>query len=543
MSRTAAAVPSLVIITIAGLIACSVFFGCWHDKPDGSAKTGTVANKTGTVANKTKRQPPVKDWPRPAFALVISGEQKGYLEVCGCTAENQLGGMAHRADLMKQLRKDRKWDLVGLELGGVIHRDRFQDQLKLQELLKAQQLLGYAAIGFGVPELVEFAAGSDFLLTLPNVSKEGDVKLPFVSANVRIHPSGKTDWFGPRQWRTISIGGKTIAVTSIFGKGKRVEILGNKESNSRLAILDPEKSLPDVIKQMKSKKPDLMVLLAYANLNGETKLLAQKFPEFDLIVSAGGPEDGIRKPILVGKTMIVNVGLKGKHVGVVGFYPDSKDKKLRYELVELDGHRFKDDPEMVEMMRRYQSAIKDNKAEVFADVRFGPHPSGATFVGVDSCKGCHEGEYDVWIESKHSQAYKSLIDGRPDTKGKWIERNFDPECLSCHVTGWRAQDMQRYDSGFLIEELADRVKKPSLYKNLKGQQCENCHGPGSRHVDLETRWAKDNKSVKEAVRTSARKAMHVAIQTPKSRRLCYSCHDLDNSPKFKIEKYWEDIAH
>ena len=24
---------------------------------------------------------------------------------------------------------------------------------------------------------------------------------------------------------------------------------------------------------------------------------------------------------------------------------------------------------------------------------------------------------------------------------------------------------------------------------------------------------------------------------------CYKCHDLDNSPAFKFEKYWPDIAH
>ena len=47
-------------------------------------------------------------------------------------------------------------------------------------------------------------------------------------------------------------------------------------------------------------------------------------------------------------------------------------------------------------------------------------------------------------------------------------RNFDPECVVCHSVGFE------YQSGFVDE------KKTPLLKHVG---CENCHGPGSGHVD------------------------------------------------------------
>src|SRR5690606_17385946 len=84
-----------------------------------------------------------------------------------------------------------------------------------------------------------------------------------------------------------------------------------------------------------------------------------------------------------------------------------------------------------------------------------------------------------------SRAYKSLSIGRKGQEKDWIPRIHDPECLACHVTGWDPQEIFPYDSGFLSEQ-----KSPLL----AAQQCENCHGPGSKHVALEELWKKDRKS-------------------------------------------------
>jgi len=55
-------------------------------------------------------------------------------------------------------------------------------------------------------------------------------------------------------------------------------------------------------------------------------------------------------------------------------------------------------------------------------------------------------------------------------------RHFDPECLSCHVTGWEPQKYFPYESG--IENLKETP-------DLVGNGCENCHGPADSHAAAE----------------------------------------------------------
>ncbi len=60
---------------------------------------------------------------------------------------------------------------------------------------------------------------------------------------------------------------------------------------------------------------------------------------------------------------------------------------------------------------------------------------------------------------------------------------------------------------------------------LKGQQCENCHGPGARHNELEAKWKQDPKSVKKEELEASRHLLHRTVEDAK-KTLCYRCHDL-----------------
>ena len=65
---------------------------------------------------------------------------------------------------------------------------------------------------------------------------------------------------------------------------------------------------------------------------------------------------------------------------------------------------------------------------------------------------------------------------------------------------------------------------------LAGNQCENCHGPGSKHVS-----EPDNVEFKKAITVNAGQA--------NTSRLCYRCHDAENSLHFEFAKYWDKIVH
>ena len=108
---------------------------------------------------------------------------------------------------------------------------------------------------------------------------------------------------------------------------------------------------------------------------------------------------------------------------------------------------------------------------------------------------------------------------------------FDPECLSCHVTGWDPQEYIRYRTGFLNKEFAETEEQLSLHSRLAGNQCENCHGPGSRHIEL----------IEAGEEDLAKKEVAVTLEEAKS--ICYRCHDSDNSPEFDFDTYWPKIEH
>jgi len=183
--------------------------------------------------------------------------------------------------------------------------------------------------------------------------------------------------------------------------------------------------------------------------------------------------------------------------------------------VKLDGKRFPDDKRMIEHMEYYQDMLRDAKlAETEPAIK---HPSGAEFVGAETCGECHTKAHAKWSQTGHAHAFESLVTGR-----RGIPRIHDPECLSCHVTGWHPQQVIRYESGYLNQEES---------AHLLGNQCENCHGPGSRHIEL----------IENGKLAEARKLVRVTLKDAKT--FCYDCHDLDNSPRFNFETYWPKIAH
>jgi hypothetical protein len=135
---------------------------------------------------------------------------------------------------------------------------------------------------------------------------------------------------------------------------------------------------------------------------------------------------------------------------------------------------------------------------------------GAVFVGAESCRECHPNTYARWASTKHAQAFEALLhDPKPNTI-------YDAECVTCHTTGFG------YNSGWVSE---------SQTPALKGNQCENCHGPGSKHIA-------------EPDNLAFRKPMALTATFADKGGLCIRCHDEDNSPHFNdFSKFWSQIVH
>jgi hypothetical protein len=463
-------------------------------------------------------------WPKPRAAIVLTGMEHGYIEPCGCAGlERMMGGMSRRYTFLEQLRKNGcsrlaavgttapvarpgtdGWPVAALDVGGLARGYGTQATLEFNTLVESKNKMSYGAVTFGAGdlrlpaiEIVNVVAGFD---GKPSV---------FVSANVALYGFDEklTDTS-----RIVKAGDIKIGVTGVLGRRYQKEI-----NNTDVVMTDPEAALAKVVPELK-RNADYLVLLAHATQD-ESVALAKRFPEFNVVVTSDGPAAPPESPELIAgtRTLLVTVGQKGTYAIVLGLY--GAGQPIRTQRVPLDS-RFPAAPEMKKLMATYQDHLKDQGFAKLAPPPT-PHPLSANgrFVGAKKCEECHETPWKVWKKSKHATAYETLE--KLDTP-----RNFDPECVSCHVVGWHPSKSFPYVSGF-----QSREKTPLLV----GVGCEDCHGPGERHIAAEA-------GANEALKKKYQQALHITKEDFKKHQ-CGTCHDGDNSPDFDFDAYWPQIEH
>src|SRR5262249_29887360 len=101
---------------------------------------------------------PFASWPeeKPVLALVLSGQEHGYVQPCGCSRP-QLGGLPRRYNFIQSIKK-RGWPVVAVDLGDIPdvpqHRPPHEQALlKYRKSMEALQRMGYSAVGVGLYEL------------------------------------------------------------------------------------------------------------------------------------------------------------------------------------------------------------------------------------------------------------------------------------------------------------------------------------------------------------------------------------------------------
>ena len=493
-----------LVIVLLGYVGCS---GSLDVASDSQAKVGKPNESTFTVANSLEKpahvDTPFADWPTPSAALVISGEQFGYLEPCGCT-EGQHGGLLRRADMLEKLRDEKQWPLALVDLGSLIKAPSLarggpeQIKLKFRAALQALSTLKYNALALSPEDLklgIDETVGQ--FLNMP------DGPLRVVAANViangldsKIATSTRT------KAGTVSIGITAVIDPETFK--------ALKDPSDLLVVKPIEETLPGVLKDLETDTQTQVLLV-----QGPRELakdLASKYPGFDIVVATSefpDPAD-TAETANDGKTMIVSVGHKGKFVGVVGIF-EPAEPRYRYQRVALDT-RYKGPAAAMKTVieGEFRDSLKaQGIVENFLRHDFVNAASNAKYVGAESCKTCHPNTYAKWASTKHALAYASL---EKDPKPNVI---YDAECISCHTTGFE------YTSGW---------KSAELTPYLKGNQCENCHGPASRHIT-------------DPNNLEVRGFLHLTAERADKNRLCIGCHDEDNSPHFKFETHWPQVVH
>ncbi len=238
-------------------------------------------------------------------------------------------------------------------------------------------------------------------------------------------------------------------------------------NNNDIQFKPAAEALAEVMPELEKAKCDVLVLLSNAKLDA-SKALAKKFPQFNFVLSAGGADEPPDHPMLIEgtQTRLIEVGHKGQYAIVIGLFDDAK-QPARYQRVPLDA-RWGESDRMKQVMASYQDQLKEQGLNGLG-LKPVKHPSGREFIGSQQCGECHTKAFAIWKKTPHSTALDTLVHLSPP-------RQYDPECLSCHVTGWEPQKYFPYAGGYRSLE-----KTPLM----AGNGCENCHGPGSTHAAAE----------------------------------------------------------
>src|SRR5262249_38213961 len=138
----------VVALTVLAAAACTGF-SYWLTRPVPAEQP-----KPRTSLTLPKDKGLFKGWPKPDLVLVLSADEQGYLNPCGCS-DPQYGGLERRYNFIQILR-DQGWPVVALDLGNVAqkkapveHLTNVQQLIKYRYSMLALKAMDYAAVGVG----------------------------------------------------------------------------------------------------------------------------------------------------------------------------------------------------------------------------------------------------------------------------------------------------------------------------------------------------------------------------------------------------------
>ncbi|GHT44260.1 hypothetical protein FACS189454_01160 [Planctomycetales bacterium] len=454
----------------------------------------------------THSQTLFENWEKPKLVFVFTGFLNGYIEPCGCAGlDNMKGGLSRRHTFFQELEK-KGWNVLAIDAGNLNKGVSKQEELKYNFVIdESLQQMNYAASGFGNRELL-FPTDT---LILYSVDSPG-VPKRYTSANVGIIEFSP-DLVSP--YRTFEKGGVKTGVVSVLCDSQLKKI-----NNADIQTADAAAKLKEVLPKLDAEKCTKKILIVFGTDEEIDAILDSFADRFDFVLPSTTPAEPPLKPRYRHKTMIVDVGEKGRYAVAVGLFDDG----VKYERVPFDS-RFKMSETVTKLMQLYQTQLKEAGLKELG-IRPLPYAQFETlgkFVGSAKCADCHEKAYSVWKKSKHGNAWKSLT-----TTAK-PARHFDPECIACHSVGWNTAECLPYQNAYQSEK-----ETPELIS----VGCESCHGAGGKHILAEQGT---DKNVQEKIRL----ALRLPLENDAAKTRCVTCHDGDNSPKFDFEKYWKMVEH
>lgn len=486
-------------LVLTGAVACYAAFiglasacGSDADSTDGTAGAAAPAGSGNTAQ---VQDPSTTVGPR--VRLRLTGQLEGYLEPCGCAA-NQVGGLSRRAF---KLREDRNYDLL-VEGGNLITT---ATALDFDKLLAILQVLNdpdhrYDVLAVGPKELE--LADDDYLFLL-----DGYRNLSPISSDLQAKELDGIEWpVEPFTEKHVQredgsdVPPATVRFASL-----------TMSAPEGYTVLDPAAAWQHAMEGVDDAT--FRVALIHATTDKCEELAGQLAPRPDLVVGMNGafPEPP-RNARQIGDVPVVYPGTRGRALLDVHLARDAdgKPRLTRYHSIQLAGSQTApgamQDPDVDQLLLQHRQQVKEaGLREEMANQL--PTATGATYVGSATCAACHISATAVWKQTRHGNAWATLEKAEGSEKYPWPVTHY-PDCVGCHVVGYQEQ------SGFV---------NPEQTPHLQDVGCESCHGPGSNHI--------------------ANPAAGGFVKQTMDQ--CMRCHTYEQTPAFAGDypRYWKMIEH
>ena len=423
--------------------------------------------------------------PEKTGLILYTGNTQAHLEPCGCFI-GQSGGIARRATAVLSM-KEKGFSPVLLDLGGIIpsktkHHfppgsrlsdtsleaapdEKFLlDKLRVRTYLSLMASMGYQAL---VPSKTDVHFGLNFA----KIGLENQL-FPLLAANLEL-PSLNIQ---PYVEKTVA--GKKIALIGISS----LENLSVPSFQIEPVFETLARLLPEIQNQA-----EYIVLLSNLppKINRE---IASKHQDISAILSheTGEIEN-------VGDVLLAYSNSKGRTLGALVLSHTGGIQKISAQQIALT-EEVSDEPKARALLNDFYEEVAKNPLmqktshSMFVNEILESDPENA-YVGSEACKVCHEKEFEQWSHTSHAVAFNTLLS---------VGRQFYPECISCHVTGFG------YESGY---EFANQERG-----HFAEVGCETCHAPGKQHV---------LNPLPENIRGKV------------EAQICMECHSPEHSPGFE----------
>jgi hypothetical protein len=360
-----------------------------------------------------------------AMTIFFTGSELGELKPCGCSG-GQLGGLDRRAAILDSVPEQSR---LIIDTGSFVEGQSEQDLIKFNILVQGLDLLDYDLIHLTEHD-IETARNLGLLGSINSVLNAISAE-KLADADIRAKFSTR-----------LALRDRTVAVTvaacdAESAATERIEeLFGGQDGETSIRIViwnDSYDMLPDSL------------------IRGDCGV--------DCVVYPSDSDE----PRIIGDAnqlpLVFSVGRYGRYVcrlQIVEPVAEPGELTIDFRAIPVT-EDLPPKPSLVRLYKDYQQIVKER--DLLEKYPRFVLPDDLQYVGSQSCEACHAYEYEKWSSKAHAKAYATLVE---------VGSQYDPECVICHVVG------MEYEGGFISEEQTS---------HLKDVGCENCHGPGSEHVE------------------------------------------------------------